>query len=181
MREALLSEGGISCKVVTNTDVKSAEAIVKNYVDGRIPQNQKKEQILKALQFNPYMDEIYEIIWKDYGDKNNDLVSMSRYFGCSLEATIKKLANEYGTAVYEEFCGEYEKSYDKAQAAIRYEIGIKKAIEILENYCEEHNINETIIDVLPKCKKIIKETEQNLCTVHGKRYDSRELANCVKK
>lgn len=55
----------------------------------------KKEKLFQALIYNPYNKEIYFKILKKYGDRNNELLEISNYFGVNLKYFKEKLIKEY--------------------------------------------------------------------------------------
>lgn len=179
IRNALEREAGIRCKYITLTDINQAEAIVKNYKEGRIPDEQKIKQLILALSLNPYSEEIYDIIWKNYGDKNGDLRKMSAYFGTSLEQRIRKKAEEYGKTLFWQNCSTYENAYDKQRAAINCEQQIRLTLAELIKYCKECDVPEKSIPVIEKCRQLLNDIDFNLRTVHGVTYKTREIAKSV--
>ena len=181
IRAALEREAGIKCKYVTVTESERAAAILKNYQQGRIPVEQKKAQIIEALSLNPYAFEIYDVIWKDYGDQNGGLRKMSSYFGGTLEQRIKSLAEEYGNDLFSKNCNLYENAIDKKEAAIQCEKQIIATRDSLIQYCNDHGISEDTISKIEKCKKLLTDIDIELRTVKGVIYESRDLAENVRK
>ena len=135
IRNALEQEAHISCKIITQTEHNQAEAILQSYTLNRIPEEMKKEQIIKALLLNPFFERTYEIIWKDYGDKNGDLRKMSSKFGGDLETKILGMAEAFCEESFKEHCAEYTKMYDITMAAFLYEDSLKTFAKESEEYC----------------------------------------------
>lgn len=179
LREALWREARIQCKYVTITENNKATAIIQNYKSGRIPLNVKKDQLIEALLLDPFRNEIYHILWDEYGDKYGDLVDMSNKFGCDLESKIRKLVENYGNRVFAENCSEYDEAFDKIKCAIQIEEKINKTIESILVYCDEKGINETP-SVLDKCYKILANVDIAERTVNDVIYNTREIASNVR-
>lgn len=181
IREALEREANIRCKYVTVTESKQAEAILQNYNQNRIPADQKKKQILQALVLDPYDIDVYEVIWNDYGDKNGDLRKMSTYFGGILEQSIKCMAEKYGNELFSQNCKEYQNAFNKIKVGIRIELKITETLNKLKKYCEEHDIEESMIPTIITCTNLLTEIDKVVRTVKGTTYDTREIAEKVKK
>ncbi len=180
IRNALEKEANIRCKYVTTAESNQAKAILQNYTQGRIPQEQRKSQIIQALVLNPYSTEIYETIWNDYGDKNGDLRKMSSYFGCGLQQQIQMIASKYGEDVFSASCGEYTKAFDKKKSIIRLEANIKDSLKKMELYCGEHDIEESLIPKINLCRELLEKADLENRSVNGVIYSTREIANRVK-
>ncbi len=180
IRNALEHEANVKCKYVTATESAQAEAILQNYAQGRIPEPQRKNQMLQALMLNPYNTEIYEAIWNDFGDGNGDLRKMSLYFGCGLEQRIQVMACKYGDDVFNADCGEYLSAFNKTGAIVRNEANIRDSLKKMEQYCQEHDIEENLIPKISLCKELLQTADLENRTVEGVLYSTREIANSVK-
>ena len=180
LRKALECEANIKCKCVTETEAKQSEAIRQNYLQGRIPNEKKKKQLIQALLLNPYSEEIYLLIWKEFGDKNGDLRKMSVFFGCSLENIIKSTAEKYGRETYAQNCGEYLSAFNKSQVAIKCEDSFKRTVKQLKEFCDSHDIEENLLPEIQECENILRHIDEELSTVHGIKYNSRETAEKIK-
>lgn len=180
IRNALLQEANIRCKYVTTTESNQAKAILQNYTQGRIPESQRKNQIIQALSLNPYNTEVYEAIWDDYGDKNGDLRKMSSYFECGLEQRIQAIASNYGEDVFNSGCGDYLKAFNKTKAIVFFETNIKDSLKKMEQYCEEHDIDEALIPKISLCRELLQTADIENKTVNGVIYSTREIASRVK-
>ncbi len=181
IRRALDQEAGIKCKSVTDSECDTAYAILNNYIQNRIPEERKKEQLLKALQLDPYNIEAYYYIWEAYGDANGDLKKMSSYFGTGLEAHLKNTAEKYGDDLYEKVCGPYEKSWNKRETGIQLETEIKDALDNMIQYCKKCEITEDMIPAVDKCRKILQVIDTDIRTVRGVTYNTRELAENIRE
>ncbi|MBO5336368.1 MAG: zinc ribbon domain-containing protein [Lachnospiraceae bacterium] len=180
LRKALEREANIKCKCVTETEAKQSEAIRQNYLQGRIPKDKKREQLVQALLLNPYHEGLYLLIWKEFGDKNGDLRKMSVFFGCSLENIIKSTAEKYGRKTYAQNCGEYLNAFNKSQVAIKCEDSFKRTVKELKEFCDSHDIEENLIPEIQECENILRHIDEELSTVHGVKYNSRETAEKIK-
>lgn len=181
IRTALQKEAGIVCKYVTISESDKAKAIWNNYRLGRIPAEKKKEQIIDALTLNPYSIEIYDSIWEDYGDENGELRKMATYFGVPLEQQIAEIAEQYGNDLFTKNCSLYEESFDKKTAAVQIENQIKATLDELVQYCKRQTISEDNISKIAQCKQLLEEIDIEVRTVKGVTYDTRELAENVRK
>lgn len=181
IRRALDREAGIKCRCVTDSERDSANAILSNYTQNRIPEERKKEQLLKALQLDPYNIESYYYIWEAYGDANGDLKKMSSYFGVGLETHLKNTAKEYGDDLYEKVCGTYERAWNKSETGIQLETEIKDALDHMIQYCKKCEITEDMIPAIEKCRKILRAIDTDIRTVRGVTYSTRELAENVQE
>lgn len=181
IRTALQKEAGIVCKYVTDSEYDKAKAIWNNYRLGRIPAEKKKEQIIEALTLNPYSIEIYDSIWEDYGDENGELRKMATYFGIPLEQQIAEIAEQYGDDLFTKNCSLYEESFDKKTAAVQIENQIKATLDELVQYCKRQTISEDNISKIAQCKQLLEEIDIEVRTVKGVTYDTRELAENVRK
>lgn len=181
IRTALQKEAGIVCKYVTDSEYDKAKAIWNNYRLGRIPAEKKKEQIIEALTLNPYSIEIYDSIWEDYGDENGELRKMATYFGIPLEQQIAEIAEQYGDDLFTKNCSLYEESFDKKTAAVQIENQIKAILDELVQYCKRQTISEDNISKIAQCKQLLEEIDIEVRTVKGVTYDTRELAENVRK
>ncbi len=181
IRTALQKEAGIVCKYVTDSEYDKAKAIWNNYRLGRIPAEKKKEQIIEALTLNPYSIEIYDSIWEDYGDENGELRKMATYFGIPLEQQIAEIAEQYGNDLFTKSCSLYEESFDKKTAAVQIENQIKATLDELVQYCKRQTISEDNISKIAQCKQLLEEIDIEVRTVKGVTYDTRELAENVRK
>lgn len=181
IRTALQKEAGIVCKYVTISESDKAKAIWNNYRLGRIPAEKKKEQIIEALTLNPYSIEIYDSIWEDYGDENGELRKMATYFGIPLEQQIAEIAEQYGDNLFAKNCSLYEESFDKKTAAVQIENQIKATLDELVQYCKRQTISEDNISKIAQCKQLLEKIDIEVRTVKGVTYDTRELAENVRK
>ncbi len=181
IRTALEKEAGIKCRYATVSECNTANAILNNYKQNRIPENQKKEQLIKALQLNLYDLETYYLIWEKYGDENGELRKMSSYFNVGLEAYLKSKAKEYGDDLYEKVCGTYEKAWNKRETAISLEKKITDALDNMIRYCNKCELTEEVIPAIGKCKKILADIDLDRRTVCGITYDTLELADNVRE
>ncbi len=181
IRTALQKEAGIVCKYVTDSEYDKAKAIWNNYRLGRIPAEKKKEQIIEALTLNPYSIEIYDSIWEDYGDENGELRKMATYFGIPLEQQIAEIAEQYGDDLFTKNCSLYEESFDKKTVAVQIENQIKATLDELVQYCKRQTISEDNISKIAQCKQLLEEIDIEVRTVKGVTYDTRELAENVRK
>ena len=178
---AELEKININCKYVTVGEYDQAQAIIKNYKEGRIPEDQKKKQIVAALQLNPYSMSVYELIWNDYGDPNGDLSKMCKYFGGALEEYIKRVSEQYGDEIFTKHCDVYEKAFDKKQVEVACEENIQTALDTLVRYCDEHGLSQESIPHIQRCRTILEDIDRDLKTAHGTVYETRELAQAVRK
>lgn len=181
IRTALQKEAGIVCKYVTDSEYDKAKAIWNNYRLGRIPAEKKKEQIIEALTLNPYSIEIYDSIWEDFGDENGELRKMAAYFGIPLEQQIAEIAEQYGDDLFTKNCSLYEESFDKKTAAVQIKNQIKATLDELVQYCKRQTISEDNISKIAQCKQLLEEIDIEVRTVKGVTYDTRELAENVRK
>lgn len=181
IRRALEQEAGVKCRYVTDSEIDSAYAILNNYTQNRIPEDRKKEQLLKALKLDPYNIESYYYIWEAYGDANGDLRKMSSYFGVGLEDHLKNTAKEYGDDLYEKVCGPYERAWNKSETGIQLETEIKDALNNMIQYCKKCEITEDMIPAIDKCRKILRVIDTDIRTVRGVTYSTRELAENVQE
>lgn len=181
IRIAMQKEAGIVCKYVTVSESDKAKAIGNNYRLGRIPTEKKKEQIIEALILNPYSIEIYHSIWEDYGDKNGELRKMAAYFGVPLEQQIAETAEQYGNDLFTRNCSLYEEAFDKKATAVQIEKQIKATLDDLVQYCNRQTISEDNISKIAQCKQLLEEVDIEVRTVRRVTYDTRELAENVRK
>lgn len=181
IRDALLEEAGIKCRYVTTDDGDRADAIYKNYIEGRIPEASKKRQILEALVLNPYSVKIYKAIWTDFGDKSGDLRKLSSYFGGNLDKYVAGIAKQYGEDLFSKNCGKYESAFDKKETAVNIEQQIKVTYETLLTYCKLRNIAEDSIPIIQKCKNLLQEIELEQRKFNNVVYETREAAQSVKE
>lgn len=179
IRDALKKEANVKCKKITSMNINQAGAIVKNYRQGRIPDEQKLKQIVLALSLNPYEGEVYDIIWDDYKDKNGELRKMAAYFGDSLEQRIREKSKKYGETLFTKNCSMYENAFNKQKVAMKCEEQIRITLNILIKYCKDYDIQETDVPVMEKCRQLLKSIDHNIRTVHGNTYETRELAERV--
>ncbi len=181
IRIALKKEAGIVCKYVTVSESDKAKAIWNNYRLGRIPVEKKKEQIIEALTLNPYNLKIYLSIWEDYGDENGELRKMATYFCVPLEQQISETAEKYGNDLFTKNCGLYEEAFNKKAAAVQIEDQIKQTLDDLVQYCQSQTISEDNISKIAQCKHLLEEIDIEIRTVRGITYDTRELAENIRK
>lgn len=168
-------------KIITESDEQQAYAIMANYKQGRIPNAQKVTQILNALLLNPYSSDIYDTIWNDYGDKNGDLMKMSKFFGDTLSQRIGAKVTKFGDDIFTKYCSVYESAFNKRWAAVVYEQQIKLALDTLIEYCDTHSVSEDMVPQIKRCRQLLQEVDLYQRTVHGTVYDTRKLASDVKK
>lgn len=180
IRRELQQGANIECKYVTVEEFDQARAILANYKEGRIPESQKKKQIITALQLDPYNISAYELIWNDYGDQTGDLNRMCQYFGGRLEDYIKSASKQYGDEVFKKYCDEYEKAFNKKLIEVECEKDIQTALSMLIKYCDEHGLAQDIVPHIQKCRDILGDIDRELKTVHGTVYETRELAEHVR-
>lgn len=181
IRTALQTEAGVICKYVTVSEYDKAKAIWNNYRLGRIPAERKKEQIIDALTLNPYNIKIYQSIWEDYGDENGELRKMASYFNVPLEQQIAETAEQYGNDLFTKNCKLYEDAFDKKAVAIQLEKQIKATLDDLVQYCKRQAISEDNVSKIAKCKQLLEEIDLAIRTVRGVTYDTRELAEDIRK
>lgn len=180
IRDALEQEANMQCRVITVSEHNQAEAILQSYTQNRIPKEQKLPQILKALMLNPFYQKTYEIIWKDYGDKNGDLRRMSTQFGGDLEQKIQTMAETFCRESFEKNCAEFIKMYDKLEASFLYEENLKTFVAEVKEYCSAHDIEKDTIEQLKVYEEWIRFVAVEKRTVHGIEYGSEELAERVR-
>lgn len=180
IRDALEQEANMQCRVITVTEHNQAEAILQSYAQNRIPKEQKLPQILKALMLNPFYQKTYEIIWKDYGDKNGDLRRMSTQFGGDLEQKILTMAETFCRESFEKNCAEFIKMYDKLEASFLYEENLKTFVAEVKEYCSAHDVEEDTIEQLKVYEEGLRLVAVEKRTVHGIEYGSEELAERVR-
>lgn len=181
IRKALEKEARIKCKCVTAAEIERATAILNNYKQNRIPEEHKKSEIIKALQLNPFDLAIYCAIWEGYGDKNGSLRKMSSYFDVGLETHIKEIAQDYCNNLCANLCNEYENAWNKRYTGIQSEEKFKHALEDMLKYCAEHDILESTIPAIGRCKEILAAIDRDLRIYRGVAYDTRELAENVRR
>lgn len=103
-----------------NEDI--SKSILNNYRAGRIPDERKLEQLIKALKNELEEVEVYQVIWDEYGDANGDLRRMADFFGVPLEKQILMIANNHCKKILVNCCKPYEYKEGMAlQAAIKIE------------------------------------------------------------
>lgn len=176
IRNALKKEAGIICRYVTKNESDQATAIFQSYMQNRIPKNQQKSEMLKALQLNPYDMEIYQEIWKEYGDKNGDLCKMANFFDIPLEKYFKEVAETHGNEVFTKKCGAYLTAFDKNAAAILLEDKVKETLSELKIYCDGRGLPYATISIIDKCKGMLQRVDTELKSVDGVVYETREVA-----
>lgn len=178
LRIALKEEANIICKL---PESDKANAIWNNYRLDRIPAEKKKEQIIEALMLDPYNLEIYRSIWEDYGDENGELRKMSLHFCVPLEQQIEEVAEQYGNNLFIQNCGLYEEAFDKKAVAIQIEDQIRETLDDLIQYCKKRTISENNISQIAHCRQLLEEIDKEVRTVRGVIYDTRELAENIRK
>ena len=176
---ALEKEANIKCKYVTVEESNQVEAIINNYRQGRIPEDQRKKLLIQALLLNPYAEETYDAIWDSYGDKNGGLREMSTYFGDTLEQRINEAAEKYGQQLFEKNCSQYVIAFNKQKASIQCEQQIRLTLDKLIQYCNERGISEDTVTNIKKCRHLLNDIDNRIRTVHGITYDTRGLAKSV--
>lgn len=75
-QEAGLSLGGW----VTSQDQKEAEAIFNNLTKFDMPEDKKKELMLKIFDLNPYSQDYYEYCLKTYFENVNEILNLASFF-----------------------------------------------------------------------------------------------------
>lgn len=157
-----------------------AEAIINNYREGRIPEEQKAKQFVNILKNSPEYREGYELIWKNYGDKDGELRRFGAFFGVSLDEFIKKSVNEFCDDIYMKYCQSYEESANPIKTAIKIEPQIKTALQKIKEYCAEQNVDTDWVSSIGKCEQLLNVIDGELCIFEGIKYSSREVATQVK-
>lgn len=106
---------------------------------------------------------------------------MATYFGIPLEQQIAEIAEQYGDDLFTKNCSLYEESFDKKTAAVQIENQIKATLDELVQYCKRQTISEDNISKIAQCKQLLEEIDIEVRTVKGVTYDTRELAENVRK
>lgn len=162
-----------------NEDISNS--ILNNYRAGRIPDERKLEQLIKALKNELEEVEVYQVIWDEYGDANGDLRRMADFFGVPLEKQILMIANNHCKKILVNCCKPYEYKEDMAlQAAIKIEKNLLFAMDEIKKYCRERDVEERNIIHAGFCEKLLEEIDAEYRTVDGIVYGTREIAEVIK-
>lgn len=179
IRDLLAEKTNMKFKYVTVSESNQAKAILKNYLGGKIPDDKRCSNIIQALQLNPYLLDIYKVIWNDYGDDSGDLIKMANYFNVPLEKYVYDIAIKECESIFATYCDEYINSNNPIIAAISIEEKIKTAYDEMKNYVKNHNLVEEKIEKIGICKNILEQINQELRIVNGVIYNSREEAEQI--
>lgn len=71
-------------------DADEAKALFNNISAGKIPEDALWEQILRVVDMNPYLYDLYDFLLKKYGDEQNEIEVIATYFGYDICATKTK-------------------------------------------------------------------------------------------
>lgn len=181
IRSFLEKKTNLRFKVVTVSEASQAKAILENYQKGIIPDEKKFENIVQALELNPYNFEIYKVIWNDYYDLSGDLIKMADYFGKPLEEYVYEIAVRECDAIFQTHCSEYLASDNPILAAVNNEERIKTAYTGVVQYVRERNLKPEKIELIARCEKIFEQIEDELKMVDGVQYGSRQEAEQIRK
>jgi len=162
-------------------ETAKAKAIMDNFANGRIPDDKKPESLVFALKNAPMDLDIYRTIWVEYGDESGDLRKMAEYFGVPLSEHVISLVKTYSEEVYLKNCKEYEDALNPIFAAIKIEQNIINTRNEIIEFCNKQDIQIDNIDVVKKCDSILEYIENELCTVNGVKYESRQIAEEIKQ
>ncbi len=162
-------------------DEEISKAIIQNYYNERIPDEQKLKQLVIALKNTPDKLEPYKIIWTEYTDKTGDLRKMAVFFDVSLESYILSSANEDCEKIFLKHCREYMDSKNPVMTAIKIESKIITAKNEIEQYCKNKQLDTESIKYYKKCISILEDIDTELRIVNGIAYDSREIAEKIRR
>jgi len=73
--------GNVIYEKVSGLDQSKANAIFENIQKERIPEKDVKKSLIAALQLDPYVKDVYEYWFNNFGDPDNELMSLVNYFG----------------------------------------------------------------------------------------------------
>jgi hypothetical protein len=68
---------------LTQDAVDRADRLLANVQKGRLPESAVASVLLEALSLNPYSEDAYKNWFERFGDRDNSVGSMARYFGIS--------------------------------------------------------------------------------------------------
>ncbi|MCD7866264.1 MAG: zinc ribbon domain-containing protein, partial [Clostridiales bacterium] len=183
VQTAISDQTGQSFRFLINGKVRNvgaSDAILANYLAGRIQESRKKEQILESLQLNPLNIEIYKVVWDAYGDNNGELRLLARFFELPLDDYVQKSANEYCQRLFQKVCGDYLKAKNPLKESVAHEADFCAVLEEIREYCREQMIEPDEVDVIGTIEKYLSDVDRELRKVNGVLYDSREEAVSVR-
>lgn len=172
MRAILKEEKNIGFEFQTLESKEKGDAIYNNYMSGNIPSSQKQEMIVQALNFNYYNHEIYETLWRDFGDETGDLKKMAEYFGISLDDYIVKFIESYENKVCEELCPLFMNSKNRINASVKYEEEINASIEKIRLFYDEHYMSYEQSKMIKSLNEYLDIADKLKRTVEGVLYES---------
>ncbi len=73
--------GKVTYEKVSDLDQSKANAIFENIKKERIPEKDVKKSLIAALQLDPYIKDVYEYWFNNFGDTDNELIILVNYFG----------------------------------------------------------------------------------------------------
>lgn len=177
--EVIENNTNVKFEHVTQRNADRAKAILNNYKNGRIPDNEKMRQITSALEIYPYYFDIYVVIWEDFADKTGDLRKMAEKFGVPLEEYIKKSTEEYCGRIFKKYCATYINSKNPVLESVRERKQLLIALVEMLKYCEERKVS-TQVSIINKCKEILKKADIRIKTVDGITYDSADESEKIR-
>lgn len=178
---ALTNEVNIKFEVVSQEDANKSKAIMNNIDIGRVPADKKLDFLIEALRLNIYDVNIYSKIWLLYGDSNNELIKLSRYFGVDLDAYINSIASDYCDKTIASHCSNYINSKNKIMDSIKYEKDILDAYNDIINFCNERNIDSSSIKQKLDLENLLKEIDLRCRTYLGHVWENRQKVKDIKE
>lgn len=142
-------------------DEDEAKALFNNINAGKIPEDALWEQILRVVDMNPYLYDLYDFLLKKYGDAQNEVETIATYFGYDIRATKTKNI-EYLLK---------EADYHNSEE-------ISRLLDNINGECERFGLeSEKYKDCVRKVQNMV---QHYFLTVDEVTYDDEETANEVK-
>ena len=154
-----------TCEVRDSADVEKARCLINNLNSGTIPEEKIVEICKQALELDPYNDDVYEYMFKKFGD-DGKLSEVAEYF------SINSLKNIKDMTAYQYFIdnmGETEETAIEAK-------------EKLLKYCEKNHLEiSDDLKSIAAANELLENYDLEYRTVAGIECSTREAADFARK
>ncbi len=161
----LAIKGEYTCEVRDSADIEKARRLINNLNSGTIPEEKIVDICKQALELDPYNDDVYEYMFKKFGD-DGKLSEVAEYFSISSLENIKDMS------AYQYFIdnmGETEETAIEAK-------------EKLLKYCEKNRLKiSDDLKSIVAANELLENYDLEYRTVAGIECSTREAADFARK
>lgn len=76
----ILKKNGMRIKAITDKEIQKAHLIMNNVDNPNFPENELLSVLIQIVLLNPYQEDVYRLMIANFGDRNNEVENLARYF-----------------------------------------------------------------------------------------------------